>query len=193
MTDNTSPAEALGEALAAITDGLAALDAATVPAVTEWLETMDHAAVVETVDWLQRKRAEMARLEAYIVRELGRDDTRPEAYTLPDGRTAELGKAKDRKEWRHADWQRDVRAAVVRHAGIGDTDDLVNATTGERVQVYDLLASIQAVHASAAPKVTALKALDLSADDYCTSYPGPWSLRIQAPAPASPTTTERTV
>jgi hypothetical protein len=130
-------------------------------------------------------KARLGQAEAYVARELGRMDAVPEVIELPDGRTAQVNKGRDRKEWRHDDWKRDVRLAVLKAHDVGE--HLVDVVTGEPVDVLDLFAKVQAVHGSAAPKVTALKPLGLAADDYCTSSPGPYSVRISTP---TDTTTE---
>lgn len=188
------PLEALSRGLEAITAGIDAVDATLVPAVEHLLlDTLDYTAVAETVDWMQRTRARLATLEAYVTRELGRDAGHPDVITLPDGRRAEVLKGKDRKEWRHEDWQRDVRQAI---AGTMPVVAVVNTATGEFTVdaagsvLQEAIAKAQAVPGAGAPKVGALKSLGLNADDYCASYPGPWALKITAPNTESPT--ERT-
>lgn len=178
-----------GRAMALIAEGVNDLDRG-LPGSTEALtDDLDYGALAETVAWLQAMKARLSQAEAFVARELGRMDSTPEVIELPDGRTALVRKGKERKEWRHDDWKRDVRLAVVRAAEIDVEHDLVDAETGQFIDVLDLIAKAQAVHGSAAPKVTALKPLGLSADDYCTSGPGPYSVQISAPE-ASTTTQE---
>jgi hypothetical protein len=154
-------------------------------------DDLEYGVLAETVAWLQDMRRDLATAEAYVARQLGRMIGCPDVIELPDGRRAEVLKGKDRKAWQHADWQRDVRNAIVDSR---EGWDLVAYRvsqmdgTSEDVDVSDLIAQAQAVHGSAAPKVTALKPLGLAADDYCESVPGPYSVRISAPAT---TTTEQ--
>lgn len=166
------------------------LDRALPRAMERLTDDLDYGSLAETVAWLQGMKARLGVAEAYVARELGRMDGTPEVIELPDGRTAQVNKGKDRKEWRHDDWKRDVRVAVVADLPVIAT---VDPSTGEfQVDatgqvVLEAIAKAQAVHGSAAPKVTALKPLGLAADDYCTSSPGPYSVRISTP---TDTTTE---
>lgn len=150
-------------------------------------DDLEYGVLAETVAWLQDVRRDLATAEAYVARQLGRMIGCPDVIDLSDGRRAEVLKGKDRKAWKHADWQRDVRVAVLSQANVSDAG-LVDAQTGETVDPSALLAAVQAVHGSAAPKVTALKPLGLAADDYCETFPGPYAVRISAPAS---TTTEQ--
>lgn len=145
-------------------------------------DNLDYVALAETVAWFQDVKRMAAEMEAYVSRELGHADP-PQVVELSDGRRAEVLKGKDRKAWRHDDWKRDARQAVagdLAHAEIVDTESGDVADAGP--YVLDLLARIQDVHGAGAPKVTELKALGLSADDYCESYPGPWAVKISTPA-----------
>lgn len=183
--------ERVERAMARIAGGLDELDRNLPRAMERLTDDLDYGALAETVAWLQGMKARLGVAEAYVARELGRMDGVPEVIELPDGRTAQVNKGKDRKEWRHDDWKHDVRAEVAVRASEAHPDGLVDAATGEPMDVVafamPLLAQVQAVHGSAAPKVTALKPLGLSADDYCTSSPGPYSVRISTP---TDTTTE---
>lgn len=149
-------------------------------------DELDYTGLADTVAWLHDVRSRLAVLESYVSRELGRMDGCPDVITLSDGRLAEVMKGKDRKAWRHDDWKRDVRLAV--SDGIGGDVWVVDPETGETHEedatavIHGAIAAAQAVHGSTAPKVTALKALGLSADDYCESYPGPYSVKISAPS-----------
>jgi len=136
------------------------LDNALPRAMEALTDDLDYAALAEQVAWLQAMKARLGQAEAFVARELGRMDSTPEVIELPDGRTA----------------------TVDPHTG----EFVVDATGG---LVMEAIAKAQAVHGSAAPKVTALKPLGLSADDYCTSGPGPYSVQISAPE-ASTTTQE---
>jgi hypothetical protein len=180
----------LGHAMLSIGSGLRDLTETLANAMEGHADDLQYDVLAETVAWLQDVRRELGTAEAYVARELGRMIGCPDVIELADGRRAEVLKGKDRKEWRHEDWKRDVRSAVLTEAGLAD-HDLIHPETGETLEPADLLAllaKVQAVHGSAAPKVTALKPLGLSADDYCTTGPGPYAVRISAPAS---TTTEQ--
>lgn len=186
--------QALAQAQFAMDNAVAVLNDSLASAMEQYVDDLQYDALADTVAWIQDMRRTLGEAEGYVARELGRMDATPEIITLSDGRVATVMKGKDRKEWRHADWQRDVRQAVL---------EQVVATWSEAPEVLDedgevatlplgeivtkAMTDAQAVHGSAAPKVTALKPLGLAADDYCSTYPGPYSVRISAPAT---TTTE---
>jgi hypothetical protein len=182
-------ADGMGQAMHWCAAGIKALNDTLASGIEGHVDDLEYEVLAETVSWIQEQRKVLAEAEAYVARELGRMDGTPEIIELPDGRHAEVMKGKDRKEWRHDDWKRDVRAAVISHSEELAYLTFVNVD-GEIVPQADalqpLLAAVQAVHGSAAPKVTALKPLGLSADDYCTTGPGPYSVRISA----APTTTQ---
>lgn len=174
----------LGRATTLIALAIDSYDLALAGAVEQFTDDLDFGAMGETVAWLQAIKARLGTSEAFVAREMGRQDGCPEIVELPDGRTAEVLKGKDRKEWRHDDWKRDVRVAVVADLPVIATVDPSTGefqvdTTGQ--VVLEAIAKAQAVHGSAAPKSTALKPLGLAADDYCTSGPGPYSVRISTP------------
>lgn len=141
------------------------------------LEAGEGHNVVAMVAMLQDVRRSLAETEAYLAREIGRDDMGQTSGTLPDGRLWTVKRGADRKAWSHADWQRDVRQQVLS----GVPEILVEPNDGETVNVADLLAAVQAVHGSSAPKVTALKRLGLDPSDYCETYSGPFSVQVSAP------------
>jgi len=152
------------------------------------LESLDYTGPAELIAWLQATKARLGVMEAYLARELGRTEGCPDLIVLPDGRHAEVVKGKDRKAWDHDAWKHDARRAVLETRGV--PAELIDPTTGMAVNVPDLLAAVQAVHGSAAPKVTALKPLGLAADDYCESFPGPYAVKVSTPSDATPTTTK---
>lgn len=186
-------ADGMGQAMHWCAAGIKALNDTLASGIEGHVDDLQYDVLADTVAWIQDQRRLLGEAEAYVARELGRMDGTPEIIELADGRRAEVMKGKDRKEWRHDDWKRDVRAAVL---------EQVVATWSEAPEVLDedgevatlplaqivttAMANVQAVHGSAAPKVTALKPLGLSADDYCTTGPGPYSVRISA----APTTQE---
>lgn len=184
----------LAHGMLMIADGMDELDRALPRAMERLTDDLDYGPLAETVAWLQAMKARLGVAEAFVARELGRMDGVPEVIELPDGRTAQVNKGKDRKEWRHDDWKRDVREAVLEQVTAAWseapeilTEDGEVATLPLGQIVTTAMANVQAVHGSAAPKVTALKPLGLAADDYCTSSPGPYSVRISTP---TDTTTE---
>lgn len=132
--------------------------------------------VVALVAMLQDIRRSLAETEAYLAREIGRDEMAPREGVLPDGRRFVVKRGADRKAWSHDDWKRDVRQQIM--SGVRA---VVDVDTGEPVELGDLLAAVQDVSSSAPPKVTALKRLGLDPDSYCETYPGPFSVQVSAP------------
>lgn len=101
---------------------------------------------------------------------------------LTTGRyVAERYRSRDRKEWRHEDWQRDVRDKAMRKHGLLNAEIVDEG--GELVKaapvVFEALADVQAVHATTGPKVTGLRTLGLSADDYCSTSAGRAGVRTK--------------
>lgn len=175
--------ETVAHAIHQIASGLNDLDQSMAGAAEALSDELDYTGLADTIAWLHDARGRLATLESYVSRELGRMDGCPDTIALSDGRVSEVMKGKDRKAWRHDDWKRDVRVKMLE--GINDAYVMVDADGAphEPAQVLGgLLADVQAVHGSTAPKATVLKALGLSADDYCESYPGPYSLKITAKA-----------
>jgi hypothetical protein len=177
----------LGRSTQLIALALDSYDKALAGATEAFTDDLDYGALAETVAWIQAVKGRLGQSEAFVAREMGRLDGCPEIVELPDGRVATVMKGRERKEWRHDDWKRDVRAAVIKSAGLALDAEIVDAENGTFVDLPDLLAKVQAVHGSAAPKSTALKPLGLSADDYCTSGPGPYSVRISTPTDTTTT------
>lgn len=103
---------------------------------------------------------------------------------MPDGRRYRVRRGAERKSWAHDDWKRDVRAAVIKDAGL--TGTVVDTETGEEVNVYEVVTKVQEAHGSSAPKVTVLRSLELDPDDYCRSEPGRWDVEFTDPVPATP-------
>jgi len=155
------------------------------------LESLDYTGPAELIAWLQATKARLGVMEAYLARELGRTEGCPDLIVLPDGRHAEVVKGKDRKAWNHDAWKADVLNTLV--AEVAPTVRLIDTETGEEWDaslIGSLIARAQAVHGSAAPKVTALKPLGLAADDYCESFPGPYAVKVSTPSDSTPTTTK---
>jgi hypothetical protein len=180
----------LGDALASVADVMAAVDANLAPATRALADRLNVADLVATVDLIQWFRRRLGVAEAWVAREVGMltaaEAASEKAGTLPDGRPYEVLRGANRKAWKHDQWQHDVRQTVIASL-VPPTEGtvlLVNGTTGEPLDadLSDLLAKVEAVHGSTAPRVTALKALGLSADDYCESSPGPYTVKITAPS-----------
>lgn len=86
----------------------------------------------------------------------------------------------DRKAWDHESWQRDVRAKVLRQHGLIGLQGVLTADgeVAPPTVLHEVLRAVEAVHSSAGPKTTALRALGLDARDYCESTPGTWKVRV---------------
>lgn len=104
-----------------------------------------------------------------------------------EGVRVERYRSRDRKEWDHETWRRDVRAKVLRRHGALKAAAVVTAD-GEPLDVdlYALLADVQDVHGASAPKVTALRQLGLDAADYCKTEPGTAHVRVTRLADETP-------
>lgn len=160
--------------------------------------------LAETIDVIQDVRRRLALVEALASTALGKAMGRGSGV-LPDGRPYEMMKAKDRTAWDHDAWKRDTRARIataiserfVDPDGPSDSGTypdvlLLDYTTGEVTTlehaVQHALHQVQEVHASAAPKLKPLRDLGLVPDDYCTTNPGPWSMkRPDRPTPSTTT------
>lgn len=179
---------ALGEALASVADVMAVVDAHLANATRALADRLNVADLVATADLIQWFRRRLGTAEAWVARETGHltaaEAASEKTGTLPDGRPYEVLRGANRKSWDHAGWQHDVRQAVVKAVAGDDQVLLLDAATGEPLDasLADLLTQVQAVHGSTAPRVTALKALGLKADDYCESSPGPYAIKITAPS-----------
>lgn len=128
---------------------------------------------------IQDARRTLAVVEAHAVRALAQiagEGFVPSAGVLPDGRPYEVMQGSVRKAWKHEEWQHDVRGAVARAGRL--TGTIVDAETGEAVDVFAAMEAVQAAHGAAAPRVTALKALGLAAADYCETFAGAPTLKV---------------
>lgn len=158
-----SAVQRLAEAVPAL------LDACTDPQGTD---------MAELLDIIREQRTKLYALEGQVEEACARallDDM----TTTPTLRI-ERHRTTDRKAWDHAGWQRDVRAKVLQAAGLKGAQGVLTAD-GEVVPasvLYDLLAQVEQVHGSAAPKTTALRSLGLDARDYCESSPGRWTVKV---------------
>lgn len=169
-------AEAWADCVGAVGDlneACRALDRAAMRGVPFQVERLEGGTVVALVAMLQDVRRSLGQVESIIARTVGQDEVTPRAGFLPDGRAYEVRKGVSRKAWQHEEWKHDVRRQIL--SGLGE---VVDAGTGETIDVSVLVAAAQAVHGSAAPKATALKALGLAADDYAETVSGSWSVQV---------------
>lgn len=98
------------------------------------------------------------------------------------GLRVERRRARDRKQWDHDAWKRDVRAKAIRKHGLAGVQALVTKD-GEALEaagvLHELLAAVQDVQGAGAPKVTGLRGLGLDAMDYCETSPGTVHVAVQ--------------
>ena len=143
-------------------------------ALAEMDATNTDVGVVPFVAWCQAQRAVLAEMERLATKFGGTSPTIGKTGTLPDGRRYTVRRGSNRKAWDHTAWKHDARAAV-----LGDHNlpaELVNPDSGELVNVLGILAEVQEVAGSTGPRISALKALALDPDDYCTTEPGSWGV-----------------
>jgi len=167
----------MGDALSNLTDAVTDLDA-TLDAL---VESCTDPAGTDVAELLHVIRTERTRLQALEVQaeEAAAKALLDDMTTTPTLRI-ERHRTADRKAWDHAEWQRDVRAKLLQAHGLKGAQGVLTAD-GEVLDasvLYDLMAEVEAAHGSAAPKVTALRALGLDARDYCESSPGRWTVRV---------------
>lgn len=102
--------------------------------------------------------------------------------TLANGQAFSVKRSAARKAWDHDAWKHDVRAAVARELVPADDTVILDAETGETTPVRPLLIQamdkVQQAQGSSAPKVTALKAYGLEADEYCETSAGSWTVSL---------------
>lgn len=162
--------DALATAVETLADALPALiDGCTDPEATDLADLFDRLQQA-------RKRLQDAEREAEVAcaKAMLGDDT--ETPTL----RVERYRSTDRKSWDHDQWKHDVRAKAVQAHGLKGAQGVLSAD-GEVLPasvLFDALTTVQAAHAAAAPKTTALKALGLDARDYCEASPGAWHVRV---------------
>lgn len=185
--DNYDPE--MGElAYSVIWDNMNALDGNLNEADTLLADAARYLAEGFNVDALAELAGKVADLkrglavaEAFLARETGKaaaEMNRREG-TLPDGRHFAVKRGAIRKAWDHLNWKRDALNAIVNDAnGFSVVDQITGEEQDAPAFVGAFIAKAQEVHGSTAPRVTALKALTLDPDDYCTSTPGPYAVII---------------
>lgn len=154
------------------------------PAMEWHLGQDDTAAAAMVVARVQDLVRRLRDIESLGARAIGQAAGRLEGE-LPDGRQFKMHRTADRKAWRHDDWQRDARRAVLDHLAL--PPELVNPEDGEFVNLYQVMDAIEAVHGAQAPRSTNLRALGLEPGDYCETVRGNW--KLDTVAPSTPTTT----
>lgn len=146
------------------------------------LEALDAVAAVVAATTLQDIRRDLGQIESLIARQVGHDEMAQREGTLPDGRIYKVQRGATRKAWDHDGWQGQVREQVCS----GLLDVVYDEDGTEVGSLRELIAAAQRVHGSTAPKVTALRQFGLSPDEFCETYPGPYSLRVSAPGEDTP-------
>lgn len=192
----TTALEYLAETLEQMRDALAVQDYVLTDATRCLVENADVQGLVDTVALIQDLKRALGVAEAYVAREAGylaQEFSTAKAGQTSDGRPYEIMRGNVRKAWDHAGWQADVRREIVADATLDGTLLAVSQVTGAdhdlRQIVSEAVTRAQAIHGSAAPKVTALKALGVDPGDYCESTPGPYTVKITQSAPTATTTT----
>lgn len=138
-------------------------------------QALDMAELLESLQLAHKALGGIVRdVEVATAKAMPADDVRVGTMVV------ERHRGSDRKAWQHEDWQRDVRAKVLRAAGLAGAQGVLTAE-GEVVEagvLYDVLAAVQGVHGAAGPKVTGLRGLGLDARDYCETTAGAWHVKV---------------
>ena len=124
-------------------------------------------------DMLTALRGLDSDLCASVYRQTGSTD-----LVLPDLGAIKVGRTANRTQWDHDDWKSAVRHGIFERHGI--TGDLIDSATGEVHEKYALLEEAMEVSGSAAPRLTALRALGLSPDEFCDTSPGNPSVQFKS-------------
>lgn len=197
MTEKTTAEETQGAEARVATDILATRldriemdteEAETDPTLAAEGLTEDELAAY--VALLQDIRSRLGAVERDLTTALGKRVGKT-VGALPDGRQFTVDRMADRKEWIHEDWKRDVRRKVADFYAKDCGLELVDGA-GEVQPIAPLLqevmAKVQEVHGSTAPRSRSLKELGLFATDYCTSTPGGWRFNAVKPTTKEDTT-----
>lgn len=181
--DGVMALERLSTALHMMNDATTETDLTVADATRYMAERLDVDAMAATVALVQDLKRRLGLIESYVAREAGLAAVEVgkarEGY-LADGRQWTLKRGNERKAWDHDGWKAAARAAIIK--GHDLPPDLVDPSTGEEVNLYTLLAEVQEVHGSTAPRVGQLKALAIDPKDYCEQTPGPWGFTVVAPS-----------
>lgn len=128
---------------------------------------------------VQNAKRALALIEHEVARAAGqmkRGGVQPSGV-LASGKPYELKRATTRKAWDHGAWKGAVLNRVLEDRGLDRY--AVNPSTGEEVDLGQLVADVQGVHGSTAPRVTALRSLGLEPGEFCTETPGPWAFYVK--------------
>lgn len=176
-------ASVLLDNLAGARDNLAEGSTYLVDACRLLEESRDLQALVDLVATIQDLKRSLASAESYVARSAGavrrKGVDAPEATS--DGRPITLHRAKTRTAWDHDGWKAAVLTAVLDDA-VPRGHDVVDAETGEPVDLAAIVKNAQAVHGSTSPRTTSLKALGIVPGDFCTETPGPWTVQVIQPS-----------
>lgn len=179
--DGATAMDKLSNALQDMDDATRETDATVADAARWMAEHLATEDLVATVVLVQDLRRRLGLVESYLAREAGHlavEVNAPREGVLPDGRLYTLRRGANRKAWDHDTWKHDVRAQVLATRQV--PAELVDPDTGDLVNLPTLLAAVQEVHGSTAPRVTGLKGLGLDPGDYCETTPGPWTVQAVA-------------
>lgn len=157
--------------LDAVTEAVATLEAA-LPGLLEACTDPQALDVAELLLVIREARTRLYAVEQDTEAALGKAMLSDQA--LSPTLRVERRRTADRKAWDHETWQRDVRTKALQAAHLKNAQGVITAD-GEVLPgtvLHDLLRTVESAHGSAAPKVTALRALGLDPQDYCETSPG---------------------
>lgn len=143
------------------------------------LKDDDVAALAVLVADLADVRRRLSTVEAEVARRAG--TIRHAAETngeMPGGGVYTLRRGAIRKAWDHEGWKSQVLNRVLDGHDVQRDAEVVNAATGERVDVPAIIQEVQAAHGATSPKVSILKGLGIDPDEFCESTPGAWTFQV---------------
>lgn len=150
---------------------------AALPALLEACTDPQATDMAELFLVVQEARTKLLDLERTVEGALGK--ALAEDMTVAAGLRIERSRTSDRKAWDHDGWQRDARQNLLRQHGLlRATVFDANGVELEAGVLHSVLRDLQAMHSSAGPKVTALRAIGLDARDYCETSPGRVTVKV---------------